>query len=390
MFYLLLPFLLVAFSSLVKRTIKSNRQQATDFGIIITAYKNVHIAEGLVQSILKQSYANHHIYLVADQCDVTNFGLQNEQLTLLKPDPPLNLKVKSIIYAVEQFVRAHDYIIVFDADNLAHPNFLAEINAYVNAGYSAIQGQRTAKNLDTLMAGADALGEFYKNYVDRYAPYLLGSSAVISGSGMAIARDLYLAYLNSPEIEKGKELGKKMLQEDKILQNFILSSRQRIVYAWDAVLYDEKVSTPNAVETQRSRWLYSYFQNFPNALALIAKGLLGWNWNQLLFGIITAGLPMFILLGLSGGAFLVGIFIAPWMALLILMAMFVFVSNIFLTLYLSKAPAPVWNAAKGAPYFVFKQLTALLKMGNPQKNFKPTEHQHHVTIDELIKPSDKV
>ena len=91
------------------------------------------------------------------------------------------------------------------------PNFLAETNRYANAGYLAIQGQRTAKNLDTVYACADSIGEFYKNYVERLAPSLLGSSSVISGSGMAIERELYQSYLDSPEIQEGKELGKRML-----------------------------------------------------------------------------------------------------------------------------------------------------------------------------------
>jgi cellulose synthase/poly-beta-1,6-N-acetylglucosamine synthase-like glycosyltransferase len=388
--YLLLPFLLVVFSSLSSRSIVQKSQQITDFGIIITAYKNSAIAKGLVLSLLQQKYSNYHIYLVADQCDVSNFDVQSPQFTLLKPENPLNLKIKSIIYAVERFMRPHHFVVVFDADNLAHPDFLAEINRFVNAGYLAIQGQRTAKNLDTTMAGADALGEFYKNYVDRYAPYLLGSSSVISGSGMAIETNLYTAYLKSPAIEFGKELGKKMLQEDKILQNFLLKSNTRIVYAWDAVLFDEKVSTAEAVEIQRGRWLYSYFQNLPNALTLIGLGITRLHWNQLLFGLITAGLPMFILLGLSVITFLIGILIAPWWSVLLLLGMMVFVGNILLTLYLSDAPLAVWNAIKGTPLFVFKQLTALLRMRNPQKNFKHTEHQHSVTIDELINPSKKI
>lgn len=384
MFFLVLPLWNVLLSLLAKEKIVPVSNHSFDYANIITAYKNADIAKPLVQSLIKQTHTNHHIYLVADNCDVSDWDLKHEKLTLLNPQPALNLKAKSIIHAVEHFKRQHDYIAIFDADNVAHPDFLAEINHYANAGHQAIQGQRTAKNLDTMMACVDALGEFYKNYVERYVPYLIGSSSVISGSGMAVEKELYKAYLNSAEIQQGKELWKKMLQEDKILQNFLLRRKERIVYAWNAILYDEKVTTADAVETQRSRWLYSYFQNLPNSSSLILSGLANFNWNQLLFGIITVSLPLFILLGLAGLMAILGLFIEPWMSLILISAIALFAGNILFTLYLSKVPKAIWNALVGVPLFILKQATALLKMRNPNKNFKHTEHKHSVNIDELI------
>lgn len=384
LFFLLFPFLKVLISRLVRENKPVSASKTYDFANIITAYRNVAIARPLVESLLRQKHKNHHIYLVADKCDVSDWDLEHEQLTLLKPEPDLNLKAKSIIHGTENFVRPHDYIAVFDADNLAHPDFLSELNCYANAGHRAIQGQRTAKNLDTTMAAADALGEFYKNYVERYVSYLIGSSSVISGSGMAVKSELYQAYLNSPEIQAGKDKWKKMLQEDKILQNFLVKRKERIVYAWDAIIYDEKVSTAEAVETQRSRWLYSYFQNLPNSSGLLLKGLFTFNWNQFLFGLITIAPPLFILLALSGLLALLGLFIAPLMTLAFLSSGIIFVGTIFWTLYLSKVPPQVWQSLRGIPTFVWKQATALLKMRNPNKHFKHTEHQHQVSIDEIL------
>ena len=57
----------------------------------------------------------------------------------------------------------------------------------------------------------------------------------------------------------------------------------RIAYAPKALVYDEKVETGRAVEIQRSRWLFSYFQNVPNALRLLLGGLLGLDWNRAYF-----------------------------------------------------------------------------------------------------------
>lgn len=386
-FFLILPFLTTLFSLILgKERVKTPIQQKKyDFGSIITAYKNSNIAKGLVKSLLTQGYDNHHIYLVADNCDISDWDIEHPNLSVFRPDPALNLKAKSIIHAMENYVRPHDFTLVFDADNIAHPDFYKVINKYANAGYTSIQGQRTAKNLDTVYACADATGEFYKNYTERYAPYLLGGSAVISGSGMAVESKLYKAYLDSPEISKGKHKWKKMLQEDKILQNFLLRQNEKIAYAWEAICYDEKVSDGDAVTTQRSRWLYSYFQNIPNSLGILRRGLFNFSFNQFYFGLVTIAPPLLVMMGVSGLLALAGLFINPIVTLIFAVAFLLFFGTIFWTLHLSKAEPVIWKNLRGLPLFLFRQLAALPKMINPNKNFKHTEHKKDVKVEELVK-----
>ena len=322
-----------------------------------------------------------------------DFSFADERVVILEPQPALNLKAKSLIHAMEAFRREHDYVVVCDADNLAHPRFLAELNAYASAGYLAIQGQRTAKNIDSPIAAADAVGEFYKNYIERYGAYRIGSSAVISGSGMAVERELYWAYLHGPDITAGKEKWKKMLQEDKILQNFLLREDHEIAYAWDAIIYDEKVSDGDAVETQRSRWLYSYFQNVPNSLGILRRGLVNASWNQFFFGLVTISPPLFIHLAFSGvvAALCLGVGlgfgVSPllWAGGITFGALALFAANLLWTLYLSRAPRTLWTNLYGVPLFVARQATALLAMRDPNKNFKHTEHKVSVSVDEVMK-----
>lgn len=388
-FFLLLPTLTVILSLFSKEKIKRIEPKdpgfkSYDFGCILTAYKNAKITEPLIQSLLRQHYDNFVIYLVADECDISDWTLEDPRLVVFRPDPPLRLKAKSIIYAIENFSRSHEYVAVFDADNVVHPDFLKELNVYANNGLSAIQGQRTAKNLDTPYACADSTGEFYKNYIERYAPYLIGGSAVISGSGMAVETELYKAYLYGDEIQQGKTQWKKMLQEDKILQNDLLRKNERIAYAWDAIVYDEKVTTADQVETQRSRWLFSYFQNLPNSTGLILKGLTRFSFNQFYFGLITVSPPLFILLFLSVVLAAVNILVNPMLTVALIASIVIFVLTIIWTLSLSKVPKQIWETLWGLPLFVWNQVTALFKMRNPNKNFKHTEHTRNYSIDEIL------
>ncbi|MGB0930170.1 MAG: glycosyltransferase [Chitinophagales bacterium] len=394
-FFLVLSFINVLMAQFRKREhIPEAVVGQRDFGCIITAYKNADIAVPLVESLLKQNYGKsdadkHLIYLVADECDITNLlattqHWDKERVMILKPETPLRLKAKSIIHAMENFKRAHDATVIFDADNLAHPNFLSELNHYFEAGFEAVQGQRTAKNLDTVYACADSTGEIYKNYIERYVPYLLGSSAVISGSGMAVKTPLYWDYLNSKEIQQGKTQWKKMLQEDKILQNHLLKQDVRIAYAKNAVVYDEKVTTAEQVETQRTRWLYSYFQNIPNSSNILWRGIKNFSFNQFLFGLITITPPLFLLVFIAAFVGMLDLLIEPFGTFVLFAGLGIFGLNVMWVLHLSNAPKAVWNKLWAIPLFVAKQITALFKMRNPNKNFKHTEHNRTYNIKEVM------
>ena len=176
-----------------------------------------------------------------------------------------------------------------------------------------------------------------------------------------------------------------MLQEDKILQNFLLRKNLEISYAWDAVCYDEKISTGDAAQTQRSRWLFSYFQNLPNSLGILRRGLTRFSWNQLLFGLITFGLPMFILLGFSVVFATIALFFAPKISFALLVSMGIYSLNVLWTLRLSNVPGPVWEAVGSLPAFAWRQFLGLFKMANPNKNFKHTEARHAVSIEDVLK-----
>ena len=138
------------------------------------------------------------------------------------------------------------------------------------------------------------------------------------------------------------------------------------------------------METQRSRWLYSYFQNVPNALGILRRGFGGLNLNQLYFGLVTLALPMFIQLGMAIGLAAVAIFGAPIWSAVLLAAIAVFSLNILWSLHLDGAPPEVWRALWQVPKFLLRQFVALFKMRDPNKHFKHTEHRKIVSVDEVV------
>ncbi len=383
-FFLLFPFLnVIAALIFPKKSLNEEIKKHFDFAAVITAYKESEICIPLVESLIKQDYENYIVYLVADDCDVNLFNFKNDKVKVLKPEKILGSKVKSIKYAIENFQRKHEAVIIFDPDNLAHPNFMQETNKYFNNGFKAVQGRRTAKNVDTIYACIDAMGEYYYNYIVRYAPFKLGSSAPISGSGMTIEVNLYNEYLNNEEITNG--LDTVIVAEDKILQAELVDRGYRIAYAKDAIVYDEKVTSAAQVERQRTRWLNSYFMYAIVALKIIFKGFIKFNWNQFYFGLNIFLPPLFIIILLSLLFTVTNIFISFSFFLAWLIALIFFTLNFMLVLALSRVEKEIWRSLWGIPFFVFNQMMALFKIKKSNKDFMETKHEKYLTIEEVIK-----
>lgn len=381
-FFLLLPFFNLFFSLLVPRKkLKKNFDKKHDFAAVITAYKEIDICIPCVDSILKQKYENYIIYLVADQCDISNVKFDSDKVVILNPAEKLGSKVKSIRHAIDNFKRKHDAIIIFDPDNLAHPQMFSKMNLYFNNGYKAVQGRRTAKNVDTVYACLDAMGEYYYNYVTKYAPFKLRSSSPIAGSGMAIACNIYIEHLNNYEHDSNKVI----VAEDKLLQAEIVAKGHEIAFARDAIIYDEKVSSGAQVERQRTRWINSYFKYSIKAVQIIFQGLINFSWNQFLFGLNIFLPPLFLLVLSSGFFFILNFFIDKQMFIVWLCALTIFFLNFNAALLLSNVEKEIWKSMWGIPLFMFNQIMALLKIKRSNKEFMETEHTKLVTIDDVLK-----
>ena len=147
-------------------------------------------------------------------------------------------------------------------------DFLTKVNAAFDKDYMAVQGHRTAKNVDTNLAVLDAVSEVINNQIFRKGHRVLGLSSAIIGSGMAFRYDFFKNLMTSVNAIGGfdKEIELKMLKN-----NF------KIEYLDDALVYDEKVQKAEVFSNQRRRWLSAqlhYFrQDFGSSLvALIRHG----------------------------------------------------------------------------------------------------------------------
>lgn len=356
------------------RFLKRNKVNATpthkddlDYAIIITAYEETALLPSLVESILKLNYSNYLVYLVADKCDVSSLKFDNEKVILLKPENVLANNVKSHFYAIDRFRRKHDILTIIDSDNLVDPDYLTELNTYFHLGFNAVQGLRVAKGTNSTIARLDSIRDVYYHFYDGRLLFELGSSATLSGSGMAFRTELYVSCLDRKVISGAGF--------DKVLQAQILKKNERIAFASQAVVYDEKTSRSQQLVNQRSRWINTWFKYFDFGFDLIKLGVKNRSINQFLFGLILLRPPLFIFISLSFCCLLLAIALKSIMIYFWLIAFLSFLLSFHLALKKSKGITINYSSLLGIPKFMFFQFLSLFFIKSANKRSVATKHQ---------------
>lgn len=372
-YHLIFPLLLYFLYRLTGK--KSNKQElpitapAADFGVIVTAYQYTESLPGVVSALLKQQYTNYLIYVVADNCDISNLHFNDDRVILLRPPAVIASNTGSHFYAINHFKRPHSHIVIMDSDNIAEPGLLAGLNRYVQAGYSAIQGLRKAKNKETQIAKLDAARDLYYHFFDGHVLFSIGSSATLAGSGMTFQTDLYRACVEHLNVQGAGF--------DKVLQAEILKRNIRIAFAEDAIVYDEKTSKGDQLVKQRARWINTWFRYFSFGFTIIGKGIRNASFNQIIFGLILLRPPLFIFLALSGLCMIANVFFSMTGVLVWLFGFACFFISFMIALKESKAEKSIYKALLHAPVFIFYQILALTHIRRANKLSVATQHFHH-------------
>ncbi|MDD2792821.1 MAG: glycosyltransferase [Sediminibacterium sp.] len=344
-----------------------------DYAIIVTAYEQTQLLHGVVRSLLQLRYSNYLIYIVADKCDVTDLVFNDERVIVLRPEQTLASNTRSHFYAINRFKRPHERLVIIDSDNITDPDFLLRLNQYFDQGFEAVQGLRAAKNLDTMYACLDGARDIYYHFYDGKVLFSIGSSATLSGSGMAFTVQLFKDCLGHIDITGAGF--------DKILQRQIVNRGYRIAFAEKAIVYDEKTSQSDQLVNQRARWINTWFRYFSFGFGLVGKGLLRFNFNQVLFGLILLRPPLFMFLLLSVACLLVNLLISPLIALIWLFGLLLFVAGFMISLWMNHTDSRIYRSLLGIPKFIFFQVLSLLRVKNANQRSVATKHFHADKVD---------
>jgi cellulose synthase/poly-beta-1,6-N-acetylglucosamine synthase-like glycosyltransferase len=239
--------------------------------VLIPGYKEDVVIRETLSDALLQDYPKEYsdIVVIADsfQQDTLDF-LKTLPIKVIEVRFDKSTKSKALNKAMEQLTEKYDIAVILDADNLMARDFLHKVNASFEHGFIAMQGHRTAKNINTSLAVLDAASEEINNHIFRKGHRVLGLSSAIIGSGMAFRYDLFKDLMATVTAVGGF---------DKEIELKLLKAGYTIEYLDDAYVYDEKVQQAEVFSNQRRRWLSAqliYFRrDFISSLkALITKG----------------------------------------------------------------------------------------------------------------------
>ena len=161
----------------------------------------------------------------------------------------------------------YDAFIIFDADNVVHPQFIEKMNDALCSGYQLAQGYRDSKNPhDTWISNCYTLYYMIQNHFFNRARMNIGQSSFINGTGFMIAKErLYKKGYNP-----------KSMTEDIELSVKCAINNEEIAFVREAITYDEQITTLKESFKQRMRWSIGTNQCLINyAPNLIQGGIKG-------------------------------------------------------------------------------------------------------------------
>lgn len=253
LFFLIASYYLgIAVFSLFPVRESGHQEGQLRFAVVIPAHNESAVLGSLLNSLRQQDYPQEafSVFVMADHCtDHTAQTASKMGARVLYPDKTANCgKGYVLADAFAQILnRAEDFdaIAVIDADNIADPRFLAEINDSMLHGCQAVQGYIDAKNPnDSWLSHAYAMWYWITNRISQMGCSRLGMGCRLGGTGFALSCGL----LREIPWETGS------LAEDAEYTLKLALADVRIAYAHKAVVYDEKPNSFRASVRQRCRW----------------------------------------------------------------------------------------------------------------------------------------
>lgn len=227
------------------------------FAVLVAAHNEEEVVGALMENLKHLDYPRemYDVFVICDNCTDGTARIVREHGMNACVRTNNNQRGKG--YAIEWMLkelwsmpRQYDAVVMFDADNLAHPNFLREMNNDLCSGAKVIQGYIDTKNPeDSWITAAYGISYWYINRLWQLSRHNLGMANFLGGTGMCFETNLL------------KEIGwgATSLVEDL---EFTMRSAMKNVYPrfnYDAKVFDEKPLTFKASARQRLRWMQGHF-----------------------------------------------------------------------------------------------------------------------------------
>ncbi|MDD2401883.1 MAG: glycosyltransferase family 2 protein [Clostridia bacterium] len=253
-------FFILGMAGLVRYRAPQVHEPQKKLAIIVPAHNEEVVIGSLVDNLTSLDYPKelYDVFVIADNSDDNTATVARAHGASVYERTNSEQRGKG--FALEWFFaklynmpKKYDAVVVFDADNLVHSQFLKHMNNHLCNGSKIVQGYIDAKNpLDTWVTSAFAMSFWVANRMLQLARYNLGLSSYLGGTGMVISLDVL----------RKIGWGATSLTEDLEFSFKALLLGYKTSWAHEAKVYDEKPLTFNQAWKQRKRWALGHVELF--------------------------------------------------------------------------------------------------------------------------------
>ena len=382
------------FKNIHKKIIKKHKPKHK-FAVLIASRNEEGVIGHLVKSLLLQDYPKdlYDVYVIPNNCtDDTEKVAEEAGAKIIKCTVPTKSKGEVLKFTFDKLSKHKDIdaYIIFDADNVVHPEFLARMNDALCDGHKVAQGFRDSKNpSDNWISGSYSIFYWIQNFFFSKARMQMGGSSSINGTGFMVKKEIIDEY----------GFNTVTLTEDVEFTAQCALNGIKIVFVEDAITYDEQPTEFKASWKQRKRWSMGNIQCFRHYSRRLGRTYLKTSflpcldmllsfmapYMQILATLLTIVLVIFRILGIQ--LYDVFAYMYSYGILFFLAAYIANVAlNIFVVVYNKKSVKEIMS---GILLFTLFMLTWIpinfICLFKKDLTWEPIKHKRSVGIDEIKK-----
>ncbi len=243
-------YAIIAFFAFIKIKKSNSISKVNYFSILIAARNEESVIAPLIESLKNQNYekTKYDINVIINNCtDNTEKIAKKMGVNIINCDIPVKCKGDALKIAFQKLKsdKNIDAYLIFDADNVVHPNFLFNMNISLNNGFSVAQGRRETKNINSSWISSSYAIYFYlQSFFLSRARKNLKFSTPINGTGFMVKKEIIDLY----------GFNTFSLTEDIEFSGLCALNNLKIDYVEDAITYDEQPISFKVSWHQRMRW----------------------------------------------------------------------------------------------------------------------------------------
>lgn len=280
-YLILIPFILIAFLFNVyalymsflgafgwkkpDRNVEATRKRK--FFAVVAAHNEEAVVDDLLTSLVNQEYPRdfYDVFIVADNCTdktaeiIRSYGFHvYERFNLSKKGK--TWAIKDLLLHIEtqmgiDWWEDYEGMAMFDADNVVHPRFFAEMNNHFEMypDVKAVQGYADTKNVnDNALTKIYAVAYWSASRFWQLPRFRRSLSAGLAGTGFVV------------ETKTLKRIGwnPRSMVEDLELTTELVLEGERVHWNEWAIIYDEKPLSVKVSYRQRERWMRGHWWCF--------------------------------------------------------------------------------------------------------------------------------